>query len=208
MKQRRIQLMMDLAERLAQESKDTSLKVGCVITDEHGERPLGWGWNAGARGQSDERESSESGQSGLVHAEAQALLKTDYSTPNKSVFVTTAPCDMCAKMLVNARVHSVYYKNVYRCNKGIDILRAAGVYCFKVEHESKKESVLQNNILENNFNNASFYIRLLLSKLSTRSYVFYNNTRSYRKFIILYTRRFLQMVTKKWKNLSGGKNDT
>lgn len=200
--------MMDIAETLAEQSKDPNLKVGCVITDEHGERPLGWGWNGGARGQSDERESSEPGQSGLAHAEVQALIKTDYSIPNKVVFVTTAPCSMCAKILVNARVHSVYYKNVYRCDKGIDILYKAGVYCFKVEHESKKESILQNNILENNLNNPGFYTRVFLSRLITRGHVFYSYTRRYREFVVLHTRRFLQMVAKKWKNLNGGNNDT
>lgn len=60
---RRINLMMDIAEKLAEQSKDPKLKVGCVITDEFAERPLGWGWNGGARGQSDERESMEEGKS-------------------------------------------------------------------------------------------------------------------------------------------------
>ncbi len=131
-KPRRIKLMMDLAERLAKESKDAILKVGCIITDKHGERPLGWGWNGGARGQSDERESMESGKSGLGHSEIQALIKSDFSVPDKLVFVTTAPCPMCAKMLVNARVKRVYYKNVYRSKEGIDILSRAGIKCVKV----------------------------------------------------------------------------
>ena len=122
-----VTIFMDLALRLSGQSKDSKLKVGCVITDENLERILGLGWNGGAKGQSDQRESDEPGQSNLIHAEVNALIKTDYSIPNKVVFLTHAPCRVCAKVLVNAKISKLYYKNMYRDESALAILKDAGI---------------------------------------------------------------------------------
>jgi dCMP deaminase len=123
---------MNLACDIAKRSKDTKLKVGCVIADENLERILGFGWNGGARGQSDERESIDPGQSNLIHAEVNALIKTDYSIPNKVVFLTHAPCKVCAKVLVNAKIERLYYKIEYNGPHGLDILQKAGIIIEKI----------------------------------------------------------------------------
>lgn len=125
-------IFMELAERLSQRSKDPKIQVGCVICDERLERVIAIGYNGGARGQDDGRESMEQGKSGLIHAEANALVKCDYSIPNKIVFLTHSPCTVCAKMLVNAGVKKLYFKNKYD-EKPLNILRTAGIY---VEHKS------------------------------------------------------------------------
>jgi len=119
-------IMMNLAHSLAQRSLDPKKKVGCVVTDEKMERVLGMGYNAGAKGQSDERESMDSGCSNLIHAEVNALIKTDYSIPNKKVFLTLSPCRVCAKMLVNAGISEVYYNELYN-ESALEILTTAGI---------------------------------------------------------------------------------
>ena len=107
------EIMMGLAFMLASRSHDPKRKVGCVITDKHREKVLGMGYNGGARGLSNERDSMEKGSSGFVHAEANALVKCDYSHPDKVMFLTLSPCKVCAKLIVNARVSEVYYAEIY-----------------------------------------------------------------------------------------------
>ena len=119
-------IMMGLAESLANRSHDPKHKVGCVITDSKRERVLGMGYNGGARGLSNARDSMVSGHSGLIHAEANALIKCDYSHPEKVVFVTLSPCKVCAKMLVNAGATEVYYKEIYEY-QALRILDKAGI---------------------------------------------------------------------------------
>lgn len=120
------QIMMELAHSVANRSHDPKHKVGCVVTDEHMERVLGFGYNGGAKGQSNERDSMEEGKSGFIHAEVNALVKTDYSIPNKKVFLTMSPCRVCAKLLVNAGVKEVYYSKVYDVS-ALEILTKAGI---------------------------------------------------------------------------------
>lgn len=123
--------MMDLAVNLSKRSQDPKIKVGCVITDQTIERVLGMGYNGGAKGQSEERESMEPGKSNLIHAEANAIIKTDYSIPNKVVFVTMSPCRVCAKMLVNANVSKVYYRDLYD-ESSLEILEKANIEVSKI----------------------------------------------------------------------------
>ena len=125
-------ILMDLAFQIAKRSKDNKMQVGCVIADENLERILGFGWNGGARGQSDEREGDGQGQSNLIHAEINALIKTDYSIPNKVVFLTHTPCRVCAKVLVNAKIERLFYKVEYNGPHGLDILQKAGIIIEKL----------------------------------------------------------------------------
>jgi dCMP deaminase len=126
-------ILMRFALNLRERSVDLRLKVGCVITDDSMTQVLGFGWNGGARGQADEPESSEAGKSNLIHAEINALIKTDYKIQNKIVFITHAPCRVCAKVLVNANISKLYYIWDYRDTSALDILKKAGIVVQKVE---------------------------------------------------------------------------
>jgi dCMP deaminase len=120
-------IIMEFTVNLSLRSEDERLKVGCVVTDENLEKILGFGWNGGARKQSDQPESLEEGKSNLIHAEINALIKTDYSIPNKIVFLTHSPCRVCAKVMVNAKIKKLYYLNDYRDLSALDILKDAGI---------------------------------------------------------------------------------
>lgn len=120
-------IFMQLAKLMASRSLDPRLKVGCVITDEHFERVLGLGLNGGARGQSDNPESDIPGASKLIHAEVNALIKCDNTVKNKIVFLTHAPCKVCAKTLVNAGIKKLYYCEIYRDISGLEVLKNANV---------------------------------------------------------------------------------
>lgn len=117
---------MNLAHMIAARSHDPKHKVGCVVTDINRERVLGFGYNGGAKGQSNKRDSMYEGKSGFIHAEVNALVKTDYSVPDKIIYLTLSPCKVCAKLLVNAKVKEVYYSKVYDMSS-LKILEKAGI---------------------------------------------------------------------------------
>ena len=66
----------------------------------------------------------------VLHAEENLLMKIARSTnssENATIFVTHAPCLDCAKLIHQAGINSVYYRNSYRDDKGIDFLKKCGV---------------------------------------------------------------------------------
>jgi dCMP deaminase len=64
-------------------------------------------------------------KSEVLHAETNALAKIAQSTNSSegaSLFVTHAPCIDCAKLIYQSGIKSVFYRNSYRDEKGIDFL--------------------------------------------------------------------------------------
>tara|TARA_Y100000310_G_C20005386_1_gene500430 strand:- start:3 stop:323 length:321 start_codon:yes stop_codon:yes gene_type:complete len=86
------------------------------------------GYNGNYSGGPNESESLEPGESGMIHAEINALLKMDYNNPKKKImYVTLSPCRMCSKAIVNSGIDTVVYDEVYRDSSGLDILLEGGV---------------------------------------------------------------------------------
>jgi dCMP deaminase len=125
------EVYMRMAEELAKRSTCARNQVGTVITTADLTQVLGIGYNGNARGLPNRCDSDQPGGCGCVHSEANALLKAGAQTPGKRMFVTVAPCVMCAKMIVNSNVERVYYRRPYRKSEGIEVLRLGGV---EVEH--------------------------------------------------------------------------
>jgi len=66
----------------------------------------------------------------VLHAESNAIAKVSGSTESSedaTLFVTTAPCIHCAKMIFQSGIRSVFYKEEYRDTQGIDFLTKGGV---------------------------------------------------------------------------------
>lgn len=66
----------------------------------------------------------------VLHAESNAIAKVSGSTEsseNATLFVTTAPCIHCAKMIFQSGIKSVFYKEEYRDTHGVDFLTKGGV---------------------------------------------------------------------------------
>lgn len=95
-------------------------KYAAVLVDEY-DHIVGMGYNGGPRGSVHCEdggcprlmENSPSGSNYdnciAVHAEANALLHSDYSSRAKKIYVNGPPCYSCAKLLVNSTIHTVYY---------------------------------------------------------------------------------------------------
>lgn len=116
-------LYMDLAVRVAQESKCPRKAVGCVIVPESG--MLSVGFNGMASGGPNTWERSENGNPEVVHAELNCLgkmLEQGVSAKGSTVYVTLSCCLDCAKLLVRAKVKRVVYLESYRKSEGLDYL--------------------------------------------------------------------------------------
>lgn len=66
----------------------------------------------------------------VLHAESNAIAKVSGSTESSedaTLFVTTAPCIHCAKMIFQSGIKSVFYRDTYRDDAGIEFLQKGGV---------------------------------------------------------------------------------
>lgn len=78
----------------------------------------------------------------VLHAEANAITKvakSNNSSQDSTLYVTTSPCIECAKLIIQAGIKRVVYSEVYRCMDGVDLLRQAGINVELVELPDIKE---------------------------------------------------------------------
>lgn len=95
-------------------------KYAAVLVDEY-DHIVGIGYNGGPRGFDHCEdggcprliEMSKSGSNYdnciAVHAEANALLHSDYSLRPSKIYVNGPPCFSCAKLIANSTIEHVYY---------------------------------------------------------------------------------------------------
>lgn len=65
-----------------------------------------------------------------VHAEANAIVfaaKHGISTNEAVLYVSLAPCLTCAKLVINAGVKEVVYRDEYHKPEGLQLLRQSGI---------------------------------------------------------------------------------
>ena len=119
---------MEMAQIISRRSYDPRHQVGAIVVTSDNSQVLSLGYNGNYKGGPNEVESEVPGDSGMLHAEINALLKLDYNNPKqKAMYVTLSPCRMCAKAIINAGVNEVVYDKEYRDTSGLDILKSVGV---------------------------------------------------------------------------------
>ncbi|MBR5385680.1 MAG: dCMP deaminase family protein [Bacteroidales bacterium] len=72
----------------------------------------------------------------VLHAEANAITKvakSGNSSQDSTLYVTAAPCMECAKLIIQAGIKRVVYRDEYRLTDGIDLLRRAGIIVEQIE---------------------------------------------------------------------------
>jgi dCMP deaminase len=72
----------------------------------------------------------------VLHAEANAITKvakSGNSSQNATLYVTASPCMECAKLIIQAGIKRVVYKDEYRISDGVDLLRKAGIEVEKID---------------------------------------------------------------------------
>lgn len=128
---RKEQIYMIHAGEMAKQATCDRLQVGAVFTDINMMRVLCSGYNGSYAGGPNGCDSCEPGNCGCIHAEVNALTKSRDDLHDSVCFVTTQPCKMCAKILVNRGVSRVVYLESYRNNEGLVILCASGIEVVK-----------------------------------------------------------------------------
>ena len=72
----------------------------------------------------------------VLHAEANAITKvakSGNSSLGATLYVTAAPCLECSKLIIQAGIKRVVYRDEYRLTDGVDLLKAAGIEVEKVD---------------------------------------------------------------------------
>lgn len=70
----------------------------------------------------------------VLHAEANAITKvarSGNSSLGATLYITAAPCLECAKLIIQAGIVRVVYRDEYRIMDGIDLLKRAGIEVIK-----------------------------------------------------------------------------
>lgn len=72
----------------------------------------------------------------VLHAEANAISKIAKSGNNSdgaTLYVTASPCIECSKLIIQAGIKRVVYRDEYRLTDGVDLLRRAGVVTERID---------------------------------------------------------------------------
>jgi dCMP deaminase len=126
------QTYMDMASVLATLSHATRKKVGCLIVkDTH---IIAEGINGTPKGFSNQCEYYDYvdecyTKPEVLHAESNAIAKiarSNNSSVGSTLYVTLAPCFDCSKLIIQAGIDRVVYRDKYAKN-GIALLNKAGV---------------------------------------------------------------------------------
>jgi len=139
---------MEIATMVAKRSTCLRRHVGAVIVKD--KRILATGYNGAPSGLRHceevgcirEKEEIPSGQRhelcrGL-HAEQNAIIQAAYhgvSIKDSTLYCTNFPCVICAKMIINAGIKEVIYKEGYDDPLAMEILKEAGI---RVERYTEK----------------------------------------------------------------------
>ena len=132
------QTYMRMAEELSKLSYAERKKVGClivkdtqIISEGYNGTPTGFDNACEYYNHLDEIYTKPE----VLHAESNAISKIARSTNSSSestLYVTLAPCFECSKLIIQAGITRVVFKDKYR-NNGIGILNKAGIIISQIE---------------------------------------------------------------------------
>ncbi len=77
-----------------------------------------------------------------THAEQNAIVQAAYSgtcVKNSTLYVTTQPCVLCAKLAINAGIRKIVFKGDYPDELAMELLKEAGVRVLKYEEPEERQ---------------------------------------------------------------------
>lgn len=161
MKDKFVNAFMDVAERFSKLSSAKRLQVGAIIVKDdriisigYNGMPSGWdnnceltvfvtkdeaqGYDMIAQGYTETEKGNWTRlktRPEVLHAESNALAKlarSSESGEDATMFITHQPCLDCAKLIYQSGISTVYFKEPYRLNAGLDFLQKSNVEIYKV----------------------------------------------------------------------------
>jgi dCMP deaminase len=158
MKQKYIDVYMEVAEKFAKLSSAKRLQVGAIVVKD--DRIISIGYNGMPSGWTNDCEYKHyvfgnfrddpwlfkvededsyyilKTKPEVIHAEANAiakLAKSSDSGDGSTMFLTHAPCIDCAKQIYATGIRKVYYRNSYRDTLGVDFLAKCDIMVEQVQ---------------------------------------------------------------------------
>lgn len=127
---------LKMAESWSQLSHCQRKKVGAIIVNDG--MIISDGYNGTPAG-FDNCCENENGETNwyVLHAEANAILKVAKSTNNckgATLYLTLSPCKDCSKLVLQAGITRVVFKDSYKDTAGIDFLKDAGIEIIQIEN--------------------------------------------------------------------------
>ena len=139
---------MGIAFLSAKRSKDPVTQVGaCIVIDD---KIIGIGYNGFPRGNNDdnmpwgkEGEYLETKYPYVVHAELNAILNSNKSVKDATIYVTHFPCNECSKAIIQSGISKVVYfsdkhKDKDSTKASVRMLENAGIEVEKIDFKIEK----------------------------------------------------------------------
>jgi len=125
---------MNIAGEVSQLSKCSRKKVGAIIVKDN--NILSFGYNGTPSGFCNTCEEDDKTKWSVLHAESNAIVKVAKSTNSSSgstLYCTLSPCKDCSKLIIQAGIIKVVYKEIYEgSTKGLDLMKQSGIKIIKI----------------------------------------------------------------------------
>jgi dCMP deaminase len=124
---------LEMAYVFANLSKAKRRKVGCIIVKDG--QVISNGFNGTPSGFNNRCEVNDVTKLEVLHAESNALMKIARSTNSSigsTMYLTCSPCFECAKLIIQSGITRLVYKEDYRKEDGIDLLRLTDIIIEKI----------------------------------------------------------------------------
>ena len=125
--------ILEMAYVFANLSKAKRRKVGCIIVKDG--QVISNGFNGTPSGFNNRCEVNDVTKPEVLHAESNALMKIARSTNSSigsTMYLTCSPCFECAKLIIQSGIIRLVYKEDYRKEDGIDLLRQTNIIIEKI----------------------------------------------------------------------------
>ena len=125
---------LEMAQIWAQNSYCKRRKVGALLVKDR--MIISDGYNGTPSGFENICEEDGVTKPYVLHAEANAITKvakSGNSSEGATLYVTASPCLECSKLIIQAGIKRVVYRDEYRLTDGVDLLRRAGIEVEKVD---------------------------------------------------------------------------
>ena len=125
---------LEMASVWAQNSYCKRRKVGALLVKDR--MIISDGYNGTPSGFENICEEDGVTKTYVLHAEGNAITevaKSGNSSEGATLYVTASPCLECSKLIIQAGIKRVVYRDEYRLTDGIDLLRRAGIEVERVD---------------------------------------------------------------------------
>lgn len=119
---------MMICDTIATKSYSTRSKVGAILIKNG--NIISFGYNGTPSGFDNACEVNGITKPEVLHAESNAILKcarSVSSTEGAILYTTLSPCFECAKLIIQAGIKRVVFKELYRDESGLKLLEKANI---------------------------------------------------------------------------------